>query len=196
MISSIDDAATNAEIVASMKESSAVLKQLNEQVGDVEGVDAVMEGVREERERVEEIVSTVNQEGREGVDEGEVEEELETLMEQERPKKQEERPAMESPIECGAIAKSSTEKAQRPQDEQTIGLPDVPTSEPGALEVPIRERVREAIEEDYMEKRLSLMSLDEDPKTTGQNNDQENDKTTESDQQDTQGQHQDMSEKV
>lgn len=147
---SIDDAATNVEIVASMKEAGGVLKMLNDSVGGVEGVDSVMDNVKEETEKVDEVTGMVVEGGAEGVDEGEIEGELEALVEQEKPK--------ENKVEGQKIAQGiSNEDAG-----ETMDLPSVPSAEPGASDQHVRERKRQALEEEAVEKRLSLMSLDED----------------------------------
>ena len=135
-----------------MKESTSVLKQLNEQVGGVEGVDRVMDALREEREKVEEVAGVISEGGGlEGVDEGEVEEEFEKLMEAERPQED----------------VDTKERKEQQSETQSMQLPDVPLTEPAAAGVEIGFRAmerpqREQAEED-MEKRLSAMSLDEEP---------------------------------
>lgn len=150
-----------------MKESTSVLRQLNEQVGGVEGVDRVMDALREEREMVEVIGGVINENNvsAEGVDEEEVEREFEALMERERPKTVESVQGAEK-VDAAVEQASETERAREQQEEQaTLQLPDVPTTEPAIAEVGFQavERPRRERSEEEMEKRLSAMSLDEEP---------------------------------
>lgn len=120
-----------------MKASTDVLAQLNKEVGGVEGVDAVMDNLREERERVEEITGVLGESAAEGVDEGEVEQELEEMMRSEG-------------------VKQEPERQQEPARE-ALFMPDVPAAEPG-----LGSRAGES-DGDDVSKRLSSMSLDESP---------------------------------
>ncbi|EME40685.1 hypothetical protein DOTSEDRAFT_74285 [Dothistroma septosporum NZE10] len=84
----IEQAADQVEIVKVMEASGQTLKSLNTQTGGVEKVQDVMEELREEMVHVDEIGQTINEVGDEGVDEGEVEDELEALEEVEREKQE------------------------------------------------------------------------------------------------------------
>jgi charged multivesicular body protein 7 len=81
----IETAATNVEIVSAMKESTKVMRDLNARVGGVEGVERVTDAMREEMDTAEEISRAVAEPG-EAVDEGEVDEEFEALLAQEKAK--------------------------------------------------------------------------------------------------------------
>lgn len=80
----IEQAADQVELVRVMEASGQTLRALNRKVGGVEGVQDVMEGLREAMGDVEEVSRVVGGVGVEGVDEGEVEEELEGLERGER----------------------------------------------------------------------------------------------------------------
>lgn len=84
----IEQAADQVEIVRVMEASGQALKSLNKQTGGVERVQDVMEGLREEMMSVEEIGEAIGEVGVEGVDEGEVEDELEALERVEREKQE------------------------------------------------------------------------------------------------------------
>lgn len=83
---SIEAAADNVAIVAAMRDSSAVLRGLNAKVGGAEGVDDVLDQLREDMEATEDISQAVADGGRVQVDESEVEEELAALENAERTK--------------------------------------------------------------------------------------------------------------
>lgn len=82
----IEQAADQVEIVRVMEASSKTLASLNKQTGGVEKVQDTMDGLREEMTTTEEIGTAINEVGVEGVDEGEVEDELEALERVEREK--------------------------------------------------------------------------------------------------------------
>jgi len=92
VLTRIEAAADHVEIVRVMAQSAAVLRGLNKKIGGVERVDEVMDGLREEMGKVEEVGRVLEEPLTEGagVDEGEVEDELEA-MEREAKRKLEER---------------------------------------------------------------------------------------------------------
>ncbi|KAF2664862.1 hypothetical protein BT63DRAFT_428823 [Microthyrium microscopicum] len=77
-LDSIDAAADNVALVRAMDASAGVLKDLNAQVGGVEGVEKVKDRLDEQMVDVEEISNVLNEGG--AVDEGEVDEEFEALV--------------------------------------------------------------------------------------------------------------------
>jgi len=95
VLAKIDQAVDQVEMVRVMRSSASVLKSLHAEVGGVEGVVGVVERLQEEMERGDEIGRVVNEIGAAGVDEEEIDEELEALeMEgkaEENAKKEEER---------------------------------------------------------------------------------------------------------
>lgn len=84
----IETAVSNVEIMGVMRSSTSVLKNLNQQVGGAEGVDEVLEALREETSKTEEITNLVSETGTEGVDEDEVDEEFEAMQQAEREKEE------------------------------------------------------------------------------------------------------------
>lgn len=102
----IGQAADQVELVRIMEASTSVLAGLNKQVGGVEKVDDVLEGLREQMGQVNEVGDVLAEQGREGVDENEVDEELEGMEKVEREK-----------IE--AIEKKEREERERKEAEET-----------------------------------------------------------------------------
>lgn len=90
VLDSIDDAATNVEMVKAMEAGAGVLADLNAKIGGAEGVQKVMDAVREGVVQAEEINGAIGEMGAEQVDEDEVEEEMAALERQEVEKVEEE----------------------------------------------------------------------------------------------------------
>jgi charged multivesicular body protein 7 len=85
----IEQAADQVEIVRVMEASAGVLRGLHAQTGGVERVEDVVEELREEMSKVEEIGNIVSETGP-VIDEGEIDDELEALESQERRREEEE----------------------------------------------------------------------------------------------------------
>ena len=85
----IEQAADQVEIVRVMESSAKTLQSLNKQTGGVERVQDVMDGLREETMSADEIGTAISEVGAEGVDEAEVDDELEALEKVEREKVEE-----------------------------------------------------------------------------------------------------------
>ncbi|KAK5133723.1 hypothetical protein LTR08_007477 [Meristemomyces frigidus] len=85
----IEQAADQVEIVRIMEASSQTLRALNAKTGGVERVQGVMEGLEEAMAQTEEVSQAIGEVGVGGVDEGEVEEELEAMERAERVKVEE-----------------------------------------------------------------------------------------------------------
>jgi charged multivesicular body protein 7 len=83
---SIEQAADQVEVVGIMEGSTKVLEGLNEEVGGTERVDIVVDNLREQMAQVEEVGGVIAEAGQEGVDEGEVDDELEALEAEEKRK--------------------------------------------------------------------------------------------------------------
>lgn len=79
VMASIQTAADNIELVTILDRSSKVLKGLNKEIGGVEGVDMVLDKLREETDTVEEVNRAIT-EGGVVIDEEVVEDELEAMM--------------------------------------------------------------------------------------------------------------------
>jgi charged multivesicular body protein 7 len=82
----IDNAADNVAIIQSMQKSAAVMKTLNESVGGVEGVERITDALRDEMAVAEDIGKIIAEPGAAAVDEGDVEDEFEALVAEEKKK--------------------------------------------------------------------------------------------------------------
>lgn len=87
--SKIEQAADQVEIVRVMEASTGVLRGLHAQVGGIEKVEDVVEELREEMSKVDEIGNILNEAGP-VIDETEIDDELEALEDQQRREKEEE----------------------------------------------------------------------------------------------------------
>lgn len=76
--SKIEAAAGNVEIVQVMQASTGVLRGLHAQIGGAEKVEDIVEELREEMAKVDEVGSIMNEAGP-VIDEGEIDDELEEL---------------------------------------------------------------------------------------------------------------------
>jgi charged multivesicular body protein 7 len=131
----IEQASNQVELIRVMERSTRVLAGLNKQVGGVERVDDVVDKLREQMQEVDEVGNVFAEQGREGVDEGEVDDELEAMERVEREKReaeeqkikedQERREAEETRrklVELETLEKEAREKkevAKSKADEQT-----------------------------------------------------------------------------
>lgn len=89
VMAGIEQAADQVEIVRIMAASAGVLKGLNKEVGGAKGVEGVVEALREEMGKVDEVSGVLNEVGAEGaVDEEEVDEEFEALERDAREKRE------------------------------------------------------------------------------------------------------------
>ena len=84
----IEEAADQVEIVQVMKESTTVLRGLNTKSGGPETVDEVIEGLRDEMTKIDDVSTIIIQAGQESgpVDEGAIDDELEMLEKEQQVK--------------------------------------------------------------------------------------------------------------
>ena len=77
----IEEAADQVAIVQVMKESTTVLRGLNTKIGGPETVDEVIEGLRDEMTKVDDVSTVISQAGQEssGLDESAIDDELDML---------------------------------------------------------------------------------------------------------------------
>lgn len=156
---SIDDAATQVEMVKAMEASTGVLKDLNKQVGGVERVDSVMEGLREQMADVEEVSKVIGEVGREGaggvVDEEDLDEEIEAMLREGREKED----AVKKQAE-----EENAEVLRKQEAEKTAKLLESAPSVPEDVQDVGRQKEQEVAvsgsAENDLEQRLKLMSLD------------------------------------
>ncbi|KAL8944604.1 MAG: hypothetical protein Q9211_000529 [Gyalolechia sp. 1 TL-2023] len=80
----IEQASDQITMLQVMRGSTAVLRSLNAKIGGTQDVEDVLDGLKEEMGKVEEIGTVINQAGQESnaINEDEVDEELEALMRQ------------------------------------------------------------------------------------------------------------------
>jgi charged multivesicular body protein 7 len=132
--SKIEQAHDQVELVRIMEGSARVLEGLNKQVGGVERVDGIVDKLREQMGEVDEVGNVIFEVGKEGVDEGEVDEEFEAMEAEERKKEEErERAAREAKEKAEAeetrkklaelerMETEAKEKAAREQEEKEKG---------------------------------------------------------------------------
>nr|OQO23475.1 hypothetical protein B0A51_07056 [Rachicladosporium sp. CCFEE 5018]OQO24890.1 hypothetical protein B0A51_04749 [Rachicladosporium sp. CCFEE 5018] len=110
----IEQASDQVEMVRVMEASGQVLRELHKQTGGVERVQDVMEGLKEEMMDVDEIGRMVAEVGTEGIDEGEVDGELEEMERAEREKS-------EAAEKVARERKEQAEKVEREKSEADEG---------------------------------------------------------------------------
>ncbi|KAJ5585026.1 uncharacterized protein N7459_004826 [Penicillium hispanicum] len=116
--SKIEQAAGQVEIVQVMEASTGVLRGLHAQIGGAERVEDVVEELREEMSRVDEVGGIINEAGP-VIDEGEIDDELEALEQSDR-EAMEEKDAEETRkrlAELDSIKQASDEAARQTQEE-------------------------------------------------------------------------------
>ncbi|KAG9660915.1 hypothetical protein KCU64_g2894, partial [Aureobasidium melanogenum] len=89
----IQTAADQVAIVSAMSASAKVLKSLHAEVGGTEGVEEVVDRLRDEMENVDEVGRIINEANTSKVDEEDVDEEFATMERMEREKKEKEEAA-------------------------------------------------------------------------------------------------------
>lgn len=119
--SKIEQAAGQVEIVQVMEASTGVLRRLHAQIGGAERVEDVVEELREEMTKVDEVGNIMNEAGP-VIDEGEIDDELEALEASEQETKEEEE-ASETRgklAELDSIKLASEEAARKAQAEKDV----------------------------------------------------------------------------
>ena len=89
LFGSIEQAANHVELMRVMQGSAKVLGALNKEIGGVERVDDVVDNLREEMAKVSEVGDVIREAGQQHGDEGEVDDELQALENEERRKMEE-----------------------------------------------------------------------------------------------------------
>ncbi len=87
ILAEIDRAHDNLAMVRAMEASASVLRNLNREIGGVERVERITEGLRKEMDKVEDFDTLMGEVGGVVIDEGEVDDELEELERVERERK-------------------------------------------------------------------------------------------------------------
>jgi charged multivesicular body protein 7 len=117
----IEQAAGQVEIVQVMEASTGVLRGLHAQIGGAERVEDVIEGLREEMSKVDEVGSIMNEAGP-VFDESEIDEELEALEKVDREAKEEkEAEATRKKLaDLDSLKQASDEAARQAQAEKDV----------------------------------------------------------------------------
>lgn len=140
----IEQAADNVQLVKVMGASSEVLKSLNAQVGGAEGVEEVVDHLREQMSQADEV-SSILAEQAPVVDEGEIDDELEAMLREEKGKEEE-------------IEKVQREAEQKKEAEATARrLAELDALKPSADDIQDKE-------EEDLSQELSQMSLEQQPR--------------------------------
>ncbi|KAJ5811515.1 hypothetical protein N7474_007816 [Penicillium riverlandense] len=119
--SNIEQAAGQVELVQVMEASTGVLRGLHAQVGGAERVEDVLEELREEMTKVDEVGSIMNEAGP-VIDEGEIDDELEALEQAERETKEKEEATQtrQKLAELDRLKQTSDEAARKKLAEQNV----------------------------------------------------------------------------
>jgi charged multivesicular body protein 7 len=117
----IEQAAGQIEIVQVMQASTGVLRGLHTQIGGAERVEDIVEELREEMSKVDEVGSIMNEAGP-VIDEGEIDEELEALEKADREvQEREEAAATERRLaELDSAKQASDEAARKAQTAKNV----------------------------------------------------------------------------
>lgn len=112
--SNIEQAAGQVELVRVMEASTGVIRGLHAQVGGAERVEDVLEELREEMTKVDEVGNIMNEAGP-VLDEGEIDDELEALEQAERETKEKEEATQtrEKLAELDRLKQASDEAARK-----------------------------------------------------------------------------------
>jgi charged multivesicular body protein 7 len=117
----IEQAAGQIEIVQVMQASTGVLRGLHTQIGGAERVEDIVEELREEMSKVDEVGSIMNETGP-VIDEGEIDEELEALEKADREvQERDEAAATERRLaELDSAKQASDEAARKAQADKNV----------------------------------------------------------------------------
>jgi charged multivesicular body protein 7 len=149
----IEQAADQVELVRVMDASAKVLGSLNKQVGGVERVEGVVDRLREEMEKTDEVGMVVGEMGREnGVDEGEVDDELELMEREER----ERREAIER------TEKEAKEKREAEETKRKLDALEAVEREAREKET-VRKQAEAATEKEIEESTMGMKRISLDP---------------------------------
>ncbi|KAI4168086.1 MAG: hypothetical protein LQ343_006685 [Gyalolechia ehrenbergii] len=132
----IEQASDQTTILQVMRGSTAVLRNLNAKTGSIQDVEDVLDGLKEEMGKVEEIGTVINQAGQESnaIIEDEVDEELEALMRQSQ-SSEEERAVEETKRRLAEVHLASVSNANRanhstPSTDKTSADPTADSNSP------------------------------------------------------------------
>ena len=139
--SKIEQATDQVQFVKVMEASTGALRGLHAQIGGAERVEDVVEELREEMSKVDEVGNIMNEAGPQ-IDETEIDDELQELENKER-----------------------EEMEEKEAEETRKKLAELDSLQQGAQEAARRAAAERAVESE-LEDRLSRMSVEEGPNTT------------------------------
>jgi charged multivesicular body protein 7 len=124
----IQQASDNVQLVRVMESSTGALRSLNKQVGGADRVDAVLDNLREQMGQVDEVGNVITEAGlgTATVDEGEVDDEFEAMLAEER-KKEEEAERIKREAQEAAEAEATRQKLA--DLEKLAPMPDTEVSQ-------------------------------------------------------------------
>ena len=134
----IEQAADQVAVIRIMEASTGVLRSLHSQVGGVEKVEDVVENLRDEMGKVDEIGQVIEEAGRGNtvIDEDAVDEELEALERQERAEK-EEQEAEETRRRLAELDAMRQHEASKAQNIKQPGDPAFATDSEAMRQLPL-----------------------------------------------------------
>jgi charged multivesicular body protein 7 len=170
VLAGIEQASDQAEIVTVLEGSRDVLRALNKQVGGVERVEDVLEDLREEMGKTDEVGAVIREGATVGIDEDEIDEEL-AAMEVDGRREREEQAVEERKAREGKEAEETRKQLAEIEKEKMYETVEPGESEPrmdgsvGNTNAPQETKVSSTTEsyaniEDSM-KRLSQMSIED-----------------------------------
>lgn len=147
----IQEASDSVAMVKIMETSTKVLESLNEQVGGVDRVENLTNKLRDQMAEVDEVNTILAEAGSSqvGVDEEEIDDELEGMLAEEMGKKEKEREEKEEEREREREQEREAEELRR----RLEAIGGVPVSEPGRTQ---------NVREKEMERLMKGMSIDEE----------------------------------
>ena len=116
----VAQAASDAEVLKSLEGGASALERLNKDIGGIERVEKVMDGVREGIEESEDVGRVIAEMGSAKIDEDEVQEEFDAMLKAEEQKErrvQEERERIKRESEREERAKKELEEQARKEKE-------------------------------------------------------------------------------
>ena len=134
----IEQAADQVAVIRIMEASTGVLRSLHSQVGGVEKVEDVVENLRDEMGKVDEIGQVIEEAGRGNtvIDEDAVDEELEALERQERAEK-EEQEAEQTRRRLAELDAMQQQEASKAQNIKQPGDPAFATDTEAIRQLPL-----------------------------------------------------------
>ncbi|KFA62743.1 hypothetical protein S40285_05015 [Stachybotrys chlorohalonatus IBT 40285] len=118
----IQQAADNVQLIKVMQSSTGVLQKLNAEIGGTEKVEGVMDRLREQMTDADEVAAILAESTGAPIDEGEIDEELAAMEDQEKTKEEEAQKQKQAEERQRQEAREAAEAQKRLEE-----LPSVPT---------------------------------------------------------------------